>query len=115
MKIFQRIQRILATMGFTANQQQSNHGKSNFRQMAFVAVCAVNAILLVFYISLEANTIDEYMDAIFSLTVVVGIMMAFISLIFKNDDIFTNIEFCEKTLTESKCGCLSFNAIFNHE
>lgn len=76
--------------------------------MVFVFVCTINALLLVFYIFLVANTIAEYMDAIFSLTVLVGVEMVFISFIFKNDDIFTGFDFCERILTESKCDYCNF-------
>lgn len=108
MKFFQRTQKILAAMGFTRNQQQNYHGKLNFRQMVFVFVCTINALLLVFYIFFVANTMAEYMDAIFSLTVLVGVEMVFISFIFKNDDIFTGFDFCERILTESKCDYCNF-------
>lgn len=100
MKTVQTVKKIMAVMGLSPN-----HRGFNSRQIIFVIVCAVNVILLVFYIFLVANTIDEYIDAMFSFTVLVGITIAFISLTFKNDEIFTVIKFCEKELTESKCQC----------
>lgn len=112
MEIFRKIQKILAAMGFTRNQQPTSHGKLNFRQAVFVAVCAINIILLVFYIFFVTKTIDENMDAIFSLTVLVGIMIAFVSLIFKNDDLFTDIECCGETLSESMCKLLKCSVHF---
>lgn len=116
MKLFQTVQKILASMGFTPNQQRENvHREFNFRQNIFVVILAINAILLVFYIFLVANALDEYMDAIFSLTVVIGTEMAFISLICKNDDIFINIEFLEKQITESKCKFMTLYSVFDSE
>lgn len=103
LKTFRTIQKVLAMMGFTPNQQQSNHCKLNSRQIIFVVVCAINVTFLSSYIVRVANSIDEYMDAIFSLIILVTVAIAFISIIFKNDKLFNYIEFITNLLTDSKC------------
>lgn len=110
LKVFQQIQRILAVMGFAPNQQQ-NGRNLNYRQMIFVIVCVLNVTFLTSYIFLEATDIEEYMDAIFSLIVMVTIAVAFTSIIFKNDQLFNYIECLAKELTDRKCSHLELNTI----
>lgn len=113
LKIFQCIQQILAAMGFAPNQQQNNRLNLNYRQIIFVIVCGMNVTFLSSYIFLEANDIEEYMDAIFSLIIMVTIAIAFISIIFKNDQLFNYIECVTKELTDRKCTHLEINVISN--
>lgn len=106
MHVFQTIQKNLAVIGITPKQQrpkqQRGHQKLNSRQIIFVAITAADITSIVFYISLETNGIAEYMDIIFSLTVVVGIVMAFISIILKKDKGFNTMELTETELTFSE-------------
>lgn len=115
LKVFQQIQQILAVMGFAPNQQQNNRLNLNYRQIIFVFVCGTNVTFLSSYIFLVANDIEEYMDAIFSLIVLVTIAIAFISIIFKNDQLFNYIECLTKELTDSKYSHVKLNAISNSE
>lgn len=54
------------------------------------------------YVMFEAQDIEEYMEAIFSLTAVLGLEVAYINLIFKNDQLFNVFELVSKELTTSK-------------
>lgn len=102
MKIFQTIQRNMAAMGFTPNQPQNNYRQLKFGQIIIVGVCSIDAIKMGVYIFCEADGIEEYMYSIFSLTVVAGITISFISFIFKNDKLFNVIEIIAKELTNRK-------------
>lgn len=101
MHIFQTIQKNLAVIGITPKQQRE-HQKLNSRQIIFIAITAIDITSIFFYISLETNGIAEYMDIIFSLTVVVGIIMAFISIILKKDKGFNTMERSDEELTFSE-------------
>lgn len=103
MEVFKALRKKLVTVGFTPNQQQNYHSNWNLRQIIFVAVCVVNIIVVSVQIFLVANAIDEYIDAIVSLTCVVGITIAYISLIFKSDEILKTIGICTKEVNDSKC------------
>lgn len=98
----QVFQEKIEAMGCTPNQQQNRHRKLNFHQIVFVVVCAINITFLCFYMVLEANSIETYMDAIFSMTTLIAITISFISIVCKNDEIFISIDNCEKELNESK-------------
>lgn len=102
MKIFRQIQRNLAVMGLTPNQQHNDRLKLNFRQTIFVVVCAINVNLMSSYAFFVANDIGEYMDVILSLIGVVTIAIAFMSIIYKNDKGFDTIKLLEKELIVSK-------------
>lgn len=102
MKIHKTTKKNLATMGFTPNQQQNDHRKINSRQILFVVVSTINFILQIFYICFLAYGIEERMDAIFSLTVIGAITIAYISMMFKIDKIFIDIQSFEKEINESK-------------
>lgn len=101
MHVFHTIQKNLAVIGITSKQQRE-HQKLNSRQIIFIAITAVDITSIFLYISLETNGIAEYMDIIFSLTVVVGIVMAFISIILKKDKGFNTMELTETELTFSE-------------
>lgn len=104
LKTFQRIKMFLGLMGFTPNQRQNNPDRRlNSAQIIFVVVCTINSILLTSYIFFVANDIEDYTDAIFSLTVVVAVAMAFVSIILKSDDLFDVIELNENEMTLRKC------------
>lgn len=111
MKVFQCIQQILAVIGFAPNQQQNNQLNLNYRQIIFVVVCVMNVTFLSSYIFLEADDVEEYMDAIFSLIVMVTIAIAFTSIIFKNDQLFNYIECVTRELTKRRFLQMRFNAI----
>lgn len=106
MIILKTLRKKLVTAGFTPNQQQNDHQKWNLRQIIFVALCVVNIIVVSVQIFLVTNEIDEYIDAIVSLTCVTGITIAYVSFIFKNEEIFNIIEICAKEVNNSKCNQL---------
>lgn len=62
--------------------------------------------VLGFYILNEVDTIEECMDTIFALIVVVGITLAYISIICKNDKLFNMIKFTAEEATFSKCNSI---------
>lgn len=97
MKIFQTIEKNFALIGFIPNDRQ----KLKPIHIGIVAVFAVNVILLFLYIFLTANSIEEYMDVTFSLTIAIGGLIAFIRLISEKDKAFNTIELCDKELNES--------------
>lgn len=101
MKLFQTVQKNMAAMGFFPNQQQNGRRKLTFGQILSVFLYSINVISFCIYISCVANTIEEYIDSIFSSTVIVGIEIAFISIIFKNDKLFRTIENAEKEANDS--------------
>lgn len=90
-------------MGFTPNQQQNNLNRQlSSTQIIFVSVCTLSAIDLTIYIFLVVNNVEDCMDAIFPLTALVGITSAFVSNIFKSDELFNFIEQIEFELTDRK-------------
>lgn len=101
MEIFKFLQKKIATVGFIPNKQQKNYEKSKRGQIIYIIVCGLNTIVFLFYIFLVANDIEEYMNAIFLLTAVITVTIAFTNLMFRNNDIFNVIEFCAKEQTES--------------
>lgn len=100
-EVYQKIQKNLASMGFTPNQQRCNNLKWNSVQIINVAVYSMNIILFGLYVIFEAKGIEDYMVSIFALTVATGIMICYISIIFKSDKLFTTIELLGKELTDS--------------
>lgn len=104
LKTFQTIQMNFATMGCTPNQQQNNpNRKLNSAQIIIIVILAINTVTLSLYVLLVANDIEDYTDVIFSLTITVGVAMSFVSIIFKNDELFNTIELNEKEVTCHKC------------
>lgn len=101
-KLFQTIQKNLATMGFIPNQQQIRNLKSTSVQIIWVTSSSINSVFLCVYIACVASSMEEYTDSIFSLTVIVGIEIAFISIIHKNDQLFNTIELCVMEMQNSK-------------
>lgn len=98
LKIFQTIQKKLAAMGFSPNQQLSGIWYLSFNQI----ICSIDAITIGAYIFCNANVIEDYTFVIFSFISVVGITISFISIVIKNDEIYITIKLCEKVLTGSK-------------
>ena len=98
MKVVETIRKKLAEMGFIPNQQQN----ISSGQIISVVLSSIQCILLGIGIFYSANTIEEYMNLIFSLTVTFAIEITFISIIVKNDKLFDSIEFFEKELNESE-------------
>lgn len=110
-EIFKTLRKQFAVVGLIPNQQKHNHREFNNDQMIFLVVCATDIIQHSLYIVLDANNIDAFMDPFISLSAVVAIMICFISLIFKYDELHKNIELCGNELTDSKCKCLKLNGI----
>lgn len=102
MKIYQTVHKTMAAIGFTPNQQQNNQRQWSSGHIFSVVINSINTFSLSAYIFYEANGIEEYMDSIFSLTMTVGVSVAFISIIFKNDKLFNAIEGCAKEIADSK-------------
>lgn len=92
MKVFQRIQKKLAVMGFTPNQQKNNRGQWNFRQTCCVVVYSTGIISCGVNIFIGANNVQETAQSIYMLNGLAAIALGFISVILKNDKLFEVIE-----------------------
>lgn len=104
LKIFQTTQKCLAVIGFAPNQQQNDRNRRfNSKQIIIVTVCTLSTIDFMLYVLLVANDIEDRMDAIYSLTAVAGATIAFVSIIFRIDELFNFIELIEIELTDRKC------------
>lgn len=91
-------------MGFTPNQQQNNPNRQlNSTQIISVVVFAMSAVFVAVSIFRGNKDTEDFISAIFSLTFVVDVMIAFVSIIFKSGDLFDFIELFEKELTDRKC------------
>lgn len=101
MKCFQSLQKNIGTMGLTPCQQQNSHPQWNPRQIFCSVKYLIDTMAMAAYILIEADSIEEYMESIFSLTAVVGIEVAYISFIFKNDKLFNVFELVSLELTIS--------------
>lgn len=102
-KIYEKIKENMAAMGFTPNQQtQNSDWKLSRFQIIVITILSIDVGTLCVFLFYEASGIEEYMDAIFELTTEVGMFSSFISLIFKNDDIFVILETTTNELTESE-------------
>lgn len=103
MIIFQVVKINAATIGLFPNQQQ----KLNGRQKASLILYFLAISSIVAFILFEASTIEEFMHGIFVITSITSIGLNFISVIYKNDEIFKVIKDCEKELTMSKFWLIS--------
>lgn len=106
MKFFESIQNNMATMGFTLNQQQNHQRQLNFCQFCYIFKYSTDLIVITVYVVREAERVDQYIESIFSLTVVGGVLIAFISIIMKNDKLFNMIELSAEEVTLSKCSSI---------
>lgn len=77
------------------------YSKSATSQIIDILFCIVDAVFVGLYIVFEASGIEVFMESIFSLTVEVGITIAYISIIFKNDELFITVECFENELYNS--------------
>lgn len=102
LKILQTIQKNFEVMGFTLNQQQNNPRHLSAGQIISVIMCSINIILVGIHIIRVADDIEDYMDSIFTLTILFAFAIAFISIIFKNDQLFNTIEICTNELNVRK-------------
>lgn len=102
MKCFQTIQEKIAMMGLIRKQHPNNRPQWNPRQLFCTAFYVGDTMTMGAYVMFEAQDIEEYMEAIFSLTAVLGLEVAYINLIFKNDQLFNVFELVSKELTTSK-------------
>lgn len=98
MKVFRVVLGNFATMGFSPNQQQNNIRRVSCSQIIDILFCIIDAFFVGLYIVFEASGIEKFMESIFSLTVVAGITIAYISIIFKNDKIFNTAKCFEHEL-----------------
>lgn len=101
MIIFQTIRKNMAAMGFTPNQQQNSHRKFSFRQTVCTVKYSIDILLIGVYVFCEADRTDEYMESIFAFTAGIAITIAFISIIWKNDQLFNLLELSSQELTIS--------------
>lgn len=102
MKIFQIIQKNFALIGFVPNQQQNTNGKISKIQAFGIFSAIFFTILVGVYFFYGAQGTEEYMYTIFLLIVFFGMAICHISLVIKNDKIFSTIDFCENMLNESE-------------
>lgn len=86
-------------MGFTPKHQADNHGRWSFGQIRYVFRYCCVIFSCSEFVLVEANSLDEYVVSIFELCVAVALLIAFISIIFKNDKLFEVIEQCGTELT----------------
>lgn len=104
LKYIQVTGRYMAAMGFTPNQQQNDQWcRLSFIQIFCIVKCCMDVIEIGVYVFFEADRIDEYMDSIFALTVIVGILIALINIIFKSDKLFNMFETAAEEANFSKC------------
>lgn len=103
MNLFETVQRYMAAMGFFPNQQQNKRSQFNNVQISGILLYVIDAILYGAYIICVADTVEEYVNSIFTLTVALGFAIAYISLIFKNDKLFDIIDGVADELMERKC------------
>lgn len=113
LEICQFIQKNLAAMGFTRNQQKSNNGQWSFGQIVGIVKYSIDIISLGAYVLFEADSIDEYILSIFVLILTIMITITFVSIIYKNDKLFEIIEQCANVLTISKSFVFGFFIIFH--
>lgn len=112
MKFAQAIQQKMAAMGFIPNRQQNQHWQLIFRQSICIVKCSIDAIIVGAYVFYEAERIEEYMESIFAFTVVAGILIALVSIAFKNDKLFKMIETIAEETNFSKCSNSCFFLYF---
>lgn len=101
MEYSQKVQNKIVLMGLFSKHQAINSSRWNCRQIIYICINAVYASAIIAFIVFEANNIDEYMGAIYSLTSIVGIEVSYISLIFKNDKILNMFELIKAEYTIS--------------
>lgn len=92
MKIFQVLKKNLAVFGFIPNQQQNNHWKLNVRQKVSLIWHFITLFSYIVFILVDASGIEDNVSAISASTLGTAVFMSFISIIYKNDEIFNVIE-----------------------
>lgn len=112
MKIFQEVQKNLAVLGLIPNQRQHKHWHLDWRAIFGVIKCLADIITIAVYVFTRAESIEEYMDSIFVLSVLISITMSYISVIFRSDILFKMIETAENESSFSKCCDLTFVQVF---
>lgn len=103
MKIFQAVQEQMANMGFAPNQQQNNRRPFSPRQIICIVKYCIDLSCCAASIFFEADSTEEYMEALYASTAVGCITIAFISISFNNDNIFYTIELTENEGNFSNC------------
>lgn len=100
--MYQIVRSKLALMGFVPNQQKNNRRIFSTHQTIgiFLLVLFISDVALYFFYG--ANGTAEYMYSIFTLTVAIGIAIAYASLAFNNDKILDTIDTQENVLNQSK-------------
>lgn len=99
MKIFQTTQKHFSAMGFVPNLQQSNIWQFH---AVNILICCIDAVLLGIHILREANAIEDYIESTFTLSILVGLTVVYMSIILENNKIFIFIELCAKELNDSE-------------
>lgn len=102
MEFYETIQKNLAAIGFTPNQQGHQRQLSS-GQLFCIFKYSTDLTVIGAYVFYEAERIDEYLDPIFALTVIGGIFISFVSIILKNDKLFKIIELSTEELILSRC------------
>lgn len=102
MKCFQTIQSKIGVMGLIPSEQPNNGPQWNPRQIFCTVIYIADTLAMGLYVILEAEEIEEYMEASFSLTSVAAIEIAYISFIYKNDQLFNFFDIVSKEMTLSK-------------
>lgn len=97
MKVFQRVQINLASLGHGPSQNPFNG-----RQLWIFVKVFLYLFLLCAYLVREPKTPKEYMNSIFITTAAFLVTMARLSTLFMNDTIFDFIDRIEKTINGSK-------------
>lgn len=116
MKLYETIQKNMAAMGFTPNQQQNSQRQLSSGQIFCIFKCSMDLTATTVYIFRNVERIDECIDAISSLTVIGGVLIAFVSIILKNDKLFKIMELSTEELTLSNCSKIfRFFLNFNKE
>lgn len=97
MKIFQRVQTSLASLGHRRNESPFN--KTQLRVMVIVVL---NLFSICAYIAREPHTVKQYLDSIYMSAVAVLITIARVCILYKNATIFDFIDTVEETVNRSE-------------
>ena len=98
MKLFLTTQRNLAALGFIPNQ---NH-LLNKQHICGILIGVSTTISQFLYIFREADTTEDYMASIFTVTAVIAITLNHMTIVFKTTELYDFIENIQAVTNESE-------------
>lgn len=103
MKVLQTVQKNLALLLFVSSQQQSNNKTFTIHQKIGISLTTFGTCLIGVYFVHVANSKEEYMNSFFMLTIGIAMALSHVSMIVKNDEIFSTINISiEEAVNESE-------------